>query len=211
MSEMAGTKTIDEVRAHVGRLRAEHKGTWRGIAQAAGISPMTLHGFMSGKQASITEGSARALMDVGPADLSPAAFMDANGAKWRLRALVAMGHSAASIAAGAGTDVDAVRDLIRGDAGQVSRRSEARYREVYAAWWDRTPPARSYHEHAAVTRQLSRAAREGWPTGMALDDDELDQPGYSPGRRRWLRAQGRGEAPPIRGAYRQAEQELEAG
>ncbi len=64
---------------------------------------------------------------------------------------------------------------------------------LFDAWWDKRPPRRTPGEKTAACKALQRAAGHNWPCPAALDEDELDQPGYKPAAR-WRYARGTGVA-----------------
>lgn len=161
--------------------------------------------------------------------------LNANGVKWRLRGLVAMGHSPARIAEGMGVSLNAVKPLIAGHDHGISAELRDRAVSLYEQWWDKTPPRTTREERITASKTLQRAARENWPTPMALDEADPDyDPGHVPGRPAarqslqrhteivragmdhpdyepvavWMPATGRGVA---RDPQRDAERELEAG
>ncbi len=65
--------------------------------------------------------------------------------------------------------------------------------DLYEAWWDRCPPTRTKGERTAATMARRRARDACWCTGMGLDDDRLDEPGYDP-HCAWRPATGTGVA-----------------
>lgn len=209
MNDIADQGTVARVRAHLDMLRKQDRGSYHVIARAAGVASMSIHAFMTGGAKGITRANAEAILAVQPRHLEKSRFTDPAGSMWRMRALVAMGHSSSQIARGTGLNPQSVKELLRGDLTYVSKENADRYRELYDAWWDRTPPGRTRYERAAAGQVMARAQREKWPTGMSLDDDELDQPGYEPTwqSRTWRPAAGRGVAPPVRDAYRDEDRE----
>jgi hypothetical protein len=120
-----------------------------------------------------------------------AAPVSVPGARLRLRALVAIGHSPARIARalGEGTSVRAVQRILRGETTAIPARQRDRIRDLYEAWWDLCPPERTRGERVATSAARRRAEAEQWCTGMGLDDDLLDVPGYEP-RCAWRAATG---------------------
>jgi hypothetical protein len=72
---------------------------------------------------------------------------------------------------------------------------------LYDAWWDKRAPARTRLERAAATTARKRAIAGNWCPAAALDDDQLDTPGYRP-TAGWKPATGTGTArdihPPAR-------------
>jgi hypothetical protein len=106
---------------------------------------------------------------------------DANGSMWRLRSLVAMGHSGRRLARALGMREDRVRRLLRGQTKIIDRRTFLNVYYLFEAWWDKRPPARTRTEKAAITIAYQTAARNRWPTPANLDEPELDrEPGYRP-------------------------------
>ena len=96
-------------RDHVTQLR-ERGGTYRAIATAAGVGPMTVHGIATGRREP-TGGTAAAVLAVTPGSL-PRARLDAGGTRLRLRALHVMGHSSARIARAAGASDRTIRKFL---------------------------------------------------------------------------------------------------
>jgi hypothetical protein len=185
-------------RAHVAALR-EDGSSYRAIAQAAGIAPMTVHGIATGGRRPST-GTTAALLAVTDGAL-PRARIDAGGTRLRLRALQVMGHSSARIARAAGASDKTIRALVLGQARAVSPRLRDAVTEVYDTWWDKRPPERTRGERAAASAARRRAIAGNWCAGAALDDDHLDTPGYRP-THGWKPACGTGTAtgihPPAR-------------
>lgn len=129
--------------------------------------------------------------------------VDAGGTRLRLRALAVMGHGSARIARAAGASEQAIQKLARGDARTVSPQLRDAVAAVYDAWWDKRAPERTRPERAAATAARRRAIRGNWCAGAALDDDELDTPGYRPASG-WRAARGTGIAADMNLAARDA-------
>lgn len=129
--------------------------------------------------------------------LAPAATpgrVDANGAAWRLRSLVAMGHDCARIARALQAPPPLVRRVAGGQARTITPAFHALVCELWDAWWDKTPPRDTPARRRAAARALAQARACDWPAAAGLDEDELDQPGYRP----WCHyrpATGTGTAP----------------
>ena len=132
-----------------------------------------------------------------PGHLAPAvaaARTDANGTAWRLRSLVAMGHDCARIARALDAPQALVWKVVHGQVRTVTRAFRAAACELWEAWWDKTPPARTPAQRRAATRARRLAERNDWPAAAGLDEDQLDDPGYRP----WCRyrpATGTGAVP----------------
>jgi hypothetical protein len=180
-------------RDHVRRLRQDG-GTYRGIAAAAGIGPATVHDLVSGHGQS-TSFTAAAIISV-TSQAVPRARVDAGGTRLRLRALHVMGHSSARIARAAGVREKTIRKFVTGDARTLAPQLRDTITALYDAWWDKRAPERTPFERGAATAARKRAIAGNWCAGAALDDDQLDTPGYRP-RHGWKPATGTGTAPDI--------------
>jgi uncharacterized protein YerC len=177
-------------RSHVAVLRNQG-GTYRSIAQAAGLATMTVHGLAAGRTR--PQGwTAAAVLAINGETLAPAR-VDAGGTRLRLRALHVMGHGSARIARAAGVSPAAIRAVVRGDTTTVTCRLGDAVAVIYDAWWDKRAPERTSAERAAATRARRRAIAGNWCAGAALDDDQIDMPGYQP-EHGWRPALGTGTA-----------------
>jgi plasmid maintenance system antidote protein VapI len=194
MSALAEYLTdADPVRDHVRRLR-NHGGTYEAIASAAGLAPMTVHAIMHDRRRVHAE-TASALLAVSGVHLDRRR-LDAGGTRLRLRSLFAMGHGSARIAGALAVHQDTVQKLVRGQTATVSPELAAAAARVWDAWWDKRPPETTRDERVAACAARRRAARHDWCTALGLDEDELDEPGYSPGCG-WRPAFGTGTAADI--------------
>jgi hypothetical protein len=122
--------------------------------------------------------------------------VDANGTMLRLRALHVMGHGSRRIAAATGHPEHLIRKIVRGDLHTITSHLRDAVTVVYDLWWDKRPPQQTPADKTAARTALRRAAAGGWCAGAALDDDELDTPGYHPGAG-FRPADGTGIAPDI--------------
>ncbi len=122
----------------------------------------------------------------------PADRVDAGGTRLRLRALHVMGHGSARIARALDVSQTTIKELVRG-ARTVSPDLRDAVADLYDAWWDKRAPVRTRSERAAATLARRRAIAGNWCAGAALDDDQLDTPGYQP-RWGWKPATGTGTA-----------------
>ena len=129
------------------------------------------------------------------------ARLNAGGTRLRLRALHVMGHGSARIARALGASEDTIQRLVRGDARTVSPQLRDAVADLYDAWWDKRAPERTRAERAAAARARRRAAAGNWCAAAALNDHQLDTPGYRP-RAGYRPATGTGVAPDIRIAVR---------
>jgi transcriptional regulator with XRE-family HTH domain len=181
-------------RAHVRRLR-EEGGTYRAIATAAGLDRATVSDLARGHRRP-TRGTTTAVLAVTSQSV-PRGRVDAGGTRLRLRALHVMGHGSARIARALGVREMTIRQIVRGDARTVSPRLRDQVAGLYDAWWDKRAPARTRFDRGAATAARKRAIAGNWCAAAALDDDQLDTPGYRP-RQGWKPATGTGVAPEIR-------------
>ncbi len=125
------------------------------------------------------------------------ARLDAGGTRLRLRALHVMGHGSARLARALGVREDTIQRLVRGDARTISPPLRDAIADLYDAWWDKRAPERTRAERAAAARARRRAIAGNWCPGAALNDDQLDTPGYRP-RTGYRPATGTGIAADIR-------------
>jgi hypothetical protein len=179
------------VREHVLKLRAAG-GTYEAIGLASGTSAMTVHCIAHAHRPRVQEEAARQLLAVSEADIRTMRS-SAAGTMWRLRALVAMGHTCSRMAAAIDTSPATLRRIVRGDALTVNPELRQLATALFDAWWDKSPPRRARREELAADEALKRAALNDWPCPAGLDEDELDQPGYQP-QCGWRYARGTGIA-----------------
>jgi transcriptional regulator with XRE-family HTH domain len=188
----------EAARDYLTRLR-QQGGTYRSIAAAAVLSPDTVSALASGSRRA-QPGTATAVLTVASPAL-PRARLDATGTRLRLRALHVMGHGSARIARALSVREDTIQRLVRGDARTVSLQLRDAITDLYDAWWDKRAPERTRFERSAATLARRRAIAGNWCAAAALDDDQLDVPGYRP-QYGWKPATGTGVAPDIRPAAR---------
>ena len=181
-------------RAHVRRLHQDGR-TYQAIATTAGLAPATVSGLAAGRRRP-TRGTTTAILAVTSATV-PRGRVDAGGTRLRLRALHVMGHGSARIARALGVRETAVSQLVRGDARTIRPKLRDAVADLYDAWWDKRAPERTRAERAAATTARRKAIAGNWCAPAALDDDQLDTPGYRP-RYGWKPATGTGVAPGIR-------------
>jgi hypothetical protein len=131
-----------------------------------------------------------------PMGRGAAGRVDAGGTLLRVRALHVMGHGSTRIARAIGVREETIRRLVRGDTAIISPNLRDTITDLYDAWWDKSAPERTRAERAAATTARRRAAAGNWCAPAALNDDQLDTPGYRP-RCHWRPATGTGTAPDI--------------
>jgi hypothetical protein len=123
--------------------------------------------------------------------------LDAGGSRLRLRALHVMGHGSARISRALGVREETIQRLVRGDARTISPPLRDAVADLYDTWWDKRAPERTRAERAGAARARRRAIAGNWCAGAALDDDQLDVPGYRP-HTGYRSATGTGIAPDVR-------------
>ena len=187
----AGTAAAqDRVRQYL-----NHGATYRDIAEAAGIGTMTVHDLANSRRQQPTRHAVAAVLKIRQAP-PPQLRVDAGGTRLRLRALYVMGHGSARLARATGISERTIRALVNGEAATVSVKLRDTITTIYDRWWDKRAPERTAAERSAATLARRRAIRGNWCTAAALDDDELDIPGYKP-RYGWRPATGTGVADDI--------------
>src|SRR5947207_4961933 len=179
------------VREHILKLRAAG-GTYESIGRAAGTGAMTVHCIANARRPKVQAKVARKLLAISEADIH-SMQPSPSGTMWRLRALVAMGHTCSRMAAATGIPPATLRRVVRGEALTVSPELQQAVTALFDAWWDKTPPRRTRREKLAVGNALKRAALNDWPCPTGLDEDQLDKPGYQP-QSGWRYARGTGVA-----------------
>ncbi len=179
------------VREHVLKLRAAG-ATYESIGRAAGTGAMTVHCIANARRPKLQAQVASRLLAVSEADIRNTQ-PPSGGIMWRLRALVAMGHSCSRMAAATGIPPATLRRIARGEALTISPQLRQAVIALFDAWWDKTPPRRTRGEKLAASNALKRAALNDWPCPAGLDEDELDRPGYQPPCG-WRYARGTGVA-----------------
>jgi hypothetical protein len=175
------------VREHVQALQ-RGGASLRAIGRASGVSPTTVQRLLHGEPSRcraiphrIHVREAQCLLAVTSAAAEQAATRrDAAGSRLRLRALTAIGYPSVSLAAQLGIAPSTVRELARGHARTISPELHRAVAALYDELWDQPPVQQTGAQRRAVAAARARAARNGWPAPMGLDDDQIDEPGYRP-------------------------------
>ena len=164
---------------------------------AAGVGPMTVHGIATGRRRAAPAARPPPLLAARPPAAPIAHRVDAGGTRLRLRALHVMGHGSRPH-----------RPRGRSQRARPSRNSpEATPRPSAPGCATRSPrsttpggtnapPTAPGRERAAATAARRRAIAGNWCAAAALDDDQLDVPGYQPDQG-WRPATGTGTATDI--------------
>jgi len=183
--------SAEPVRAHVLKLRAAG-GTYASIGQAATTGAMTVHCIANARRPTVQAEIASKLLAVSEADIRNSR-PPPGGTMWRLRALIAMGHTCTRMAAATGIPAATLRRIVRGQAHTIRPEQRHSVLALFDAWWDKTPPRRTRQDKLAAGKARKRAALNNWPPPAGLDEDELDQPSYQP-QYGWRHADGTGVA-----------------
>jgi hypothetical protein len=178
------------------RIRHLHQdgSTYQAIATTAGLDPATVRDLAHGHRRP-ARGTTYAVLAMDTQAVRRNR-LDAGGTRLRLRALHVMGHGSVRIARALGVRETAIRDLIRGDARTVNPKLRDKVTALYDTWWDKRAPERTRFERTAALAARKRAIAGNWCAPAALDDDQLDTPGYRPPYG-WKPATGTGVAPDI--------------
>lgn len=153
---------------------------------------MTVHCIANARRPKVQAEIASRLLALSEADLRNMR-PPPGGTMWRLRALVAMGHTCTRMAAATGVPPATLRRIVRGEAATITPGLWQAVIDLFDAWWDKTPPQRTRRERLAAGNARKRAALHDWPPPAGLDEDELDRPGYQP-QYGWRHARGTGIA-----------------
>lgn len=161
----------EPVRAHIQHLE-DLELSRRAVADLAGVSPTTITTVMGGQHPSVQRRVAEKILGVRADQVMTRqrelGFVPAVGARRRIRALFAIGHTAASIAAviDGGKSYD-VHNTLNHPGRWITRTRHDDIAAAYEQLWGH--PGTSVHNR-------SRAARFGWLPPLAWDDDTIDRP-----------------------------------
>lgn len=168
-------RPIDEVRPHVVALM-DAGGSARAIAEVAACSPTTIRQIAAGRTTTVKRALAARLVRVRVQDLldrdGPRDRLPATGAVRRVQALLALGHSHATITAampGRHQSLDVLDARQRWVFRDVHHAVVVAYEQL-----SMTPGT------SRVTR--SRALARGYVPPLAWDDDTIDDPTATPYR-----------------------------
>ncbi|MFF1348461.1 hypothetical protein ACFVZJ_21200 [Streptomyces sp. NPDC058322] len=150
--------------------------SWPQLTEAANCSTSTIYRILGGQP--LTRRSvAERILAVRPA-IEPRASTGTVGARRRLQALMAIGHTVTGIAADSDVDSTVINAILNG------RKASARYETVerIKRTYDRlsTRPNEDARP-AAVTASRNRAARQGWRDPLWWEDmGHIDDPDFDP-------------------------------
>jgi transcriptional regulator with XRE-family HTH domain len=178
---------VDAARAreHVQALGAAGIG-WRRAADLAGVPAASvsklLYGGRGGRPPSrrLRAETERKLLEVRPGleSLGARALVDATGARRRLQALVAAGHSQAQLGARLGISGADFTKTMTGE--RLTAGTVRAVRALYDELWDVAPDESTHRTRIAASRSRNYARARGWAPALAWDDDEIDQPDAQP-------------------------------
>lgn len=163
------------IRAHIEQLRASG-ASMRAIADKAGVSASQVS-KIAGGQAHVRRPYAARIQAVTPAAILARSgaddFVPAVGARRRIEALQAIGHSSTTIAMAMadGTSADAVRNVKNHPGDWISRANHDRVLWAYKQLWDKPGSSR---------QTLAAARRLGFAPPLAWDEETLDDPTAQP-------------------------------
>lgn len=141
------------------------------IAEAAGCGHRTVGDLLAGSPRSISRTTADRILAIPVSEPPPVRdFVDGTGTIRRIRALVAIGHPYAAIAAAVGLTEASLANIARGAYPKVRPATATATASAYRTLC-RTP--------GPSARARSTAARHGWHGPMAWDED-IDDPTAEP-------------------------------
>lgn len=168
----------DPARRHVRWLMANGMG-WQRVAAVAGVSEGAVSRMLYGRNSRpptrrIRRETETALLAVTLAGRAPHALVDATGARRRVQALAVIGWSLTEQARRLGySEVQGLAMVLRQQ--WVTVRTAQAVAGLYDQMWARPAPAEL---NAARTRRW--AARKGFASPLAWDDDAIDDPRATP-------------------------------
>jgi DNA-binding CsgD family transcriptional regulator len=150
-----------------------------GLAQSSSLQHLMWGRGEYGPGQQVRRETAELVMSYWPSldDFPDAARIDATGTRRRVEAMAVRGWPRHMMAEQVGT----VESHFRKAAGRsrVTARLARRVAALYDAWWDKDPL-----EHGVPMRSVSRvradAARQGFRSALAWDDDTIDDPNAVP-------------------------------
>jgi len=167
----------EKVRKHLEDLKATG-ATWRSIGRASGLGEATIWAIATTSQL-VKLRTGEMLLAVKPEDLI-VDRVSSGGAKWRIRSLVAMGHSYSRQARFLGIDHEIIQQIASRGQQTVAIDLDVRIRELWLRLWDKRPAAFTAAQKTSVTKALKMAEKNNWPTGANLDEDKIYDPDYQP-------------------------------
>lgn len=160
------------------------------ILRGTGIPQDTL-GRIRRREGMIRKSTAEAILawTPAPAHRVKEHHVPALGTMRRLRALAALGHTTAAIAAliaplappdTVPTSATTLSRIRAGTRTATTPRVRTEVIHAYDTLWDRQPPGGTHAQVRAAGRARSLATEGRWPAPMYLDDDRMEDPSYHP-------------------------------
>lgn len=183
----------DAARAHIQRLAAAGLRPAQ-VALIAGINRATITHIVTYNAARVTAAVEAAILavpvPVRPASLTaPNAQVPVHGARRRIQALIAHGHSRSQLARELGLDpVHNPLGAILGTPEHASRFISAERDDAIKALFDRLQMIPGTSRWA---RDMGK--KQGWPLPFEWDEDAIDDPNGTPVQARWSRADARAD------------------
>lgn len=147
------------------------------IAAAVGIAEPSVRLIRTGKRAYVRSATEAAILTLRPGSVppNPHSLVPAIGAVRRLRALYAIGYTAAELADKVDLCHDTVRQLINGSLDELIALRLGPICSTFERL-QMTPAPPSVN----ATRSILRAQRNGWHPPLAWDEDAIDDPNAQP-------------------------------
>lgn len=158
--------------------------TLTGLSEATGISYAALGRIISEDPPAYVRGSTVELVrDFSLDRLAPRALVPPHGTVRRLRALTALGWSAAELARRLGLTDEGVNLVLAGPS-TVRHSTRTAVARLYDELSMTLPPDRDRYGRGVATRTRARAAANGWVPPLAWEDGTIDDPEARPVVRR---------------------------
>lgn len=152
--------------------------SWPQIIEEANCSSSTIYRILGG-QSRIRRSVAERILAVQPAP-DPRASTDTIGARRRIQALIAIGHTVLGIASDSEVDLSVIREILNGQKTRARRETTNRIERAYERLSVRP---NDYSRKAAVTGCRNRAAREGWRDPLWWEDmGHIDDSRFDPSK-----------------------------
>lgn len=158
------------VAAHIKTLLATGM-SYSLIASRAGVARNTVSRIDLGEAKFLHRGSAQRILSVRPGDFDNTAIRPATGTIRRVQALYAIGHGARSISDASGIPQGTVSCIANGHWATVGGTMATTIQQAYQ---------QLAHTPGTGAKAKHRAQKLGWLGPTWWDDDELDDPDFTP-------------------------------
>jgi transcriptional regulator with XRE-family HTH domain len=143
------------------------------IAARAGVAPTTVTNLIAGRRTRIYLDTQQAILGVKPMSASGVeGLIDATGARRRLRALTAIGHTLPILARETGISRETLSAIRSGRRPRVHISLDQTITRTYDRLWSSDPVQLGASLNGSA-RARSYAARNRWAPPAAWDDDEI--------------------------------------